>query len=278
MGTPKRDEISYCFVPMRWGFSILLCLCALAMPLAASADDRTSPVSAEDQAKAQQHYQRARELYQSGSYRDAIGELEAARALDPHAKDLVFNLGTVHEKLGRFDEAIQLFRDYMAMDGVTAAERAKAETVIKRIEGAKREAAQGGTPSSTPGTEPTEAPIEKPASPERGRVDTATIAAASVAVVGLGVGTIFGIRALAMRPSDFTTGRDGSYETLKNETDDAHMSAVIADVGFGIGIVGAVAAAYLYFGRTKEPSKIGAPASFAPVRGGGVFLLGGSFR
>src|SRR5690349_16295735 len=92
-----------------------------------------------EQLEAQQHFQRAKDLYQTGAYREAIAELELARTLDPKGKDLVFNLGIVHEKLGKFDEAIALFRQYLAMDNVSAAERAKAENVIKRIEGAKRE-------------------------------------------------------------------------------------------------------------------------------------------
>src|SRR4051794_21009256 len=44
----------------------------------------------EAQAAARDHFQRARELYQTGSYHEAIAELEAALALDPNGQDLVF--------------------------------------------------------------------------------------------------------------------------------------------------------------------------------------------
>src|SRR4051812_17719656 len=48
----------------------------------------TQPVSTEAQTAARSHYQRARELYQAGSYREAIAELELALTLDPNGKDL----------------------------------------------------------------------------------------------------------------------------------------------------------------------------------------------
>jgi tetratricopeptide (TPR) repeat protein len=213
----------------------------------------------EDQLKAQQHFNRAKELYQQGAYREAIAELEIARALDPKAKELVFNLGLLHEKLAKFDEAIAWYQKHLEMD-LTPQERAKTESIIKRIEGAK---AQVPTPTTT--ASPTAPPPQRPP-PERGRVDTATIAAGSVAVVALGVGTYFGINAVASRPNDFVTGRDGSYATLVEKTDDAHTSAIVADVAIGIAVVATIATLYLYFGRTKD-----APVARTPFPFGGSF-------
>lgn len=251
----------------------------------------TNEPKTREQLEAQQHFQRAKDLYQTGAYREAIAELEQARGLDPKAKDLVFNLGIVHEKLGRFDEAITFFRQYMEMETVTAGERAKAETIIKRIEGAKREipvaptATPGGAGTGTAGGA-NEPPPQTPPDTRPGRIDVATITAGSVAIVGLGVGTAFGLLAMANKPSanEFTTGRDGSYDTLKTKADDAHTQAVVADIGFGIGIAAAVVTAYLYFGRTREPKAVEQARAFrvvpsaAPVASGGVMMLGGSFR
>ncbi len=248
-----------------------------------------------EQLEAQQHFQRAKDLYQTGAYREAIAELEQARGLDPKAKDLVFNLGIVHEKLGKFDEAIAFFRQYMEMDGVTGVERAKAENIIKRIEGAKHEvpvarAAGDGATDSRPSR------AEEAGNDRNGRIDAATVTAASVAVVGLGVGVTFGILALSTKPSGFVTGRDGTYDDLQTKTSDAHGKALVADVGFGVGIAAAVVTAYLYFSRSKEAptrairsrSRSGssppAPSltpSFVPSFGagssGGTLLLGGTF-
>ncbi|MDB4934942.1 MAG: TonB-dependent receptor [Labilithrix sp.] len=266
---------------------ILLCATALAVPLPALAQQPSNSLAPEspstepktkEQLEAQQHFQRAKELYAAGSYREAIAELELARGLDPKAKDLVFNLGIVHEKLGKFDEAIAYFRQYMEMDTVGAAERAKAENIIKRIEGAKREVPVAPVPSGSSAAEPPPPPPEETGN---GRIDAATVTAGSVAIVGLGVGAAFGILALSNRPSSFVTGRDGTFDKLQSKNDDAHTQAIVADVGFGIGIAAALVTAYLYFGRSKnpqEPKRAAFVPSASPVPSGGVLMLGGSFR
>jgi tetratricopeptide (TPR) repeat protein len=280
---------------------ILFCATALAVPLPAlaqqpsgqpgqsgqsgqSAPSTLAPESpsnepkTKEQLEAQQHFQRAKDLYQAGAYREAITELEQARGLDPKAKDLVFNLGIVHEKLGKFDEAITFFRQYMEMETVTAAERAKAENIIKRIEGAKREVPVTPVPNGSATTEPAPVPPEETGN---GRIDAATVTAGSIAIVGLGVGTAFGILALSNKPSNFVTGRDGTYDKLLSKNDDAHTQAIVADIGFGVGIAAALVTAYLYFGRSKhapEPKRTGVAASAAPLPSGGVLMLGGSFR
>jgi hypothetical protein len=252
----------------------------LAQAAQAQAAQTAEPQTAE-QARAQQRFQKAKELYAAGSYREAVTELESARALDPKAKDLVFNLGIVHEKLARYDEAITDFRQYMEMDGVTSAEKQKAESIIKRIEGAKREVpttptAAGSSTTQPPNGDGRPADGDTRPPPAHGRVDAATITAASIAVLGLGAGAGFGIAALSTRPNDFVTGRDGTYAELQKKTDDAHTLAVVSDIGFGVGVVSAVVAAYLYFGRTKEPQTTVATPALLP--GGGALLVGGTFR
>jgi tetratricopeptide (TPR) repeat protein len=262
---------------------------AVGQPKASPTDRPAAESSANEpktreQLEAQQHFQRAKDLYQAGSYREAIAALEQARSLDPKAKDLVFNLGIVHEKLARFDEAIVFFRQYLAMEGVTAAERAKAETIIKRIEGAKRELPDATAPGPAARRITIDPPPPPPPAPRAGRLDAATVTAGSIAVVGLGVGTAFGLLALANRPgADFTTGRDGSYDALKAKASDAHTQAVVADVGFGVGLVAAVATAYLYFGRPREARSARTPPGGlrvvpAAVASGGVLLVGGAFQ
>lgn len=284
----------------RFPLAVLASL-AIGVPLPAIAQSRppaVDPPSAptepktKEQLEAQQHFQRAKELYAAGSYREAIAELEAARGLDPKAKDLVFNLGIVHEKLGKFDEAITFFRQYQEMEGVTANEKSKADTIIKRIEGAKREVPV--TPTATPSASTTTTPpAETPRDQPRGRIDAATITAGSVAILGLGLGATFGILALSGKPGDgtFVTGRDGTYTDLQDKADSAHTKAVIADISLVIGVLAAGATAYLYFGRTKDPADAGSstPAqakntawlrlpSPAPVNGGAAVVWGGTFR
>ena len=51
------------------------------------------------------------------------------------------------------------------------------------------------------------------------------------------------------------TGKDGTYAEFEKRNDDAHTSAIIADVALGVGVVAALATVWLYFGRTKTPDR-----------------------
>ena len=75
----------------------LLGVCALAAAALAATPAYADRPTKEAQSDAQVHFKRAKEMYQAGSYKDAIVELEEARKLDPEARDLVFNLGVVSE-------------------------------------------------------------------------------------------------------------------------------------------------------------------------------------
>lgn len=247
----------------RWR-RLLLLLAALSIAVPAVAQPRAD-ASTEDQRKAQEHFTKARDLYQTGNYREAIHELEVARGLDPKARDLVMNLAIVSEKLGKYDDALAYFKTFLEMDGVTAAERSKAEANMKRIEGAKqRDAARHPPPpasgSAAPPPRPTASTPPPPSSsappkdPPKGRVDGATIAAGALAGAGIAAGATFGVLALTTRPSDFVTGRDGTYADLQSKTDTAHTFAIVADIALGVGLVAAVATVYLYFGRTRDAS------------------------
>lgn len=266
-----------------WALVTCLALAAATLPSAAHAQGGTAQPAAaiptDEQRKAQEHFQRAKELYGSGKYGEAIAELEVARRLDPKARDLVMNLGIVYEKLGKYDEAIQELRAFLDMDGVTPPERAKAEGMIRRIEGAKR-AAPTPAPTEPKSTQPPTEKKEEPKEPANGRIDALTIGAASLSVVGLALGTGLGIYALSARPSEgFVTGRDGTYAQLEEQANNAHTVAIVADVSLIVGALAGGAAAWLYFGRPAVPAASGeaAKVSVRPsvsAAGGGLLLRG----
>jgi tetratricopeptide (TPR) repeat protein len=265
-------------------WALVACIGAMATsvgaPRAAWADE-TSPANV---AAARRHFERARAYYAQGSYREAIGELEAAHTLDPNAKDLVFNLGVVHEKLGDIDDALKYFHRYEQMD-LTDQERAKADAYLKRLEGARHEVEKPPEPAPPPQPPPPQPPPPPPP-PEHGRVDALTITAAGLAVVGFGVGTYFGLRALSERPkAGSITSSEDTYADLQTQANKSHNAAIVADVSFATGIVATGLAAYLYFGRTR-PSGDGGKTGDSPgqvvlygtaVPGGGALVLGGRF-
>jgi tetratricopeptide (TPR) repeat protein len=266
-----------------------LCAWALVACIGASATsvgtprtawaDETSPANV---AAARRHFERARAYYAQGSYREAIGELEAAHTLDPNAKDLVFNLGVVHEKLGDIDDALKWFRLYTTMN-LTPSERERADAYVHRLEGAKKEL-EDKQAAAQSGTTPTPVPPPPPPPKERtapGRIDGLTIGAASVSVASLVFGIVMGVKAEEDRPpSPYITGRNGTtYSDLADAQANAHQEAVLADVGFAVAAGAAAATAILFFTRSHvvSPTKGSTSVSAAPVAGGGAFFVQGSF-
>jgi tetratricopeptide (TPR) repeat protein len=264
--------------------SLLACLLTPAGRALAAGDAGAEAPLAPNVAAARRHYDKARADYAQGAYHEAVTELEAARSLDPTAKDLVFNLAVVHEKLGDIDDALRWLKLYGAMN-ITPQESDRAEAYVRRLEGAKTQvdkSKQQRAPEQAPAPA---APAEPSTPPSRPRFDTGTIAAAGVAAGGLVVGIVMGVKALADQPSgDFVTGRDGTYADLAHQAEVAHGEAVAADVGFGVAVVAGITAAYLYLSRSRArpaaPGTTGAPPALAvqpvPLAGGGAgFLLVG---
>ena len=157
--SPLLPPVAACVVCVVLGAS----LAALARPALADAPPATTAANA---AAARRHFDKARAFYEQGQYREAIGELDTAHALDPSAKDLVFNLGVVHEKLGDIDDALRWFRLYAGMN-LTPQESDRAEAYVRRLQGARREvegthkgtapatATATSTSTSTPTSTPT---------------------------------------------------------------------------------------------------------------------------
>lgn len=122
---------------------ILITSVMLATPLApARAQSGTSAETseaapAEKRARAIELFQRSRELYREGRFREAADLLEEAYALDP-APTLLYNLARALESDGDFEGAVEAYRDYIAADP-TADDRPAIERRIQNIEAQIRE-------------------------------------------------------------------------------------------------------------------------------------------
>jgi tetratricopeptide (TPR) repeat protein len=276
--------------------ALIACVTAAASPRAVLAQE----TGGANVAAARRHFKNASARYAEGAYREAITELEAAHALDPSAKDLVFNLGVVHEKLADIDEALRWFRLFTTLE-LTDRERERADAYIRRLEGAKATSAParsfppspaGPQPSAPPSfapppsSPPPSAVPEAPSfptvpTPAAGRIDAATLTAAGAAGAGLLFGVVMGVKAKQDRPSGFVTGRDGSLADLVDRSAAAHREAVLADVGFAAALVGGVAAAYLYFSRPRvaPPPRVTGSTTLSalPLASGGAIFVRGFF-
>ena len=161
---------------------VALCLaCATGSPRTARAEDDAP-------AAAIAHYNRAREHYQAGQYRQAVAELERALKLDPSSPNLVYNVARVYELLGEIERAIEYYSSYEKMlPKREREERERVQAVLQRLRGARQEVER---PLDDP-TDP-QKPVRRPDEPalERGVADTAfwsTAGLGAAALIGGGV-------------------------------------------------------------------------------------------
>jgi tetratricopeptide (TPR) repeat protein len=227
------------------------------------------PGSKEAKRLAKQHFENALKLYRSGQYRDAIVELDHAIELDPDAKDLHYNRGLVHEKLGEIDLAIISFRRFTELE-TDPKELERVIQIIHRLEGAKQNVKTDEPVAPPPPTEtPKSAAVvvverDKPqpvqAEKRKGRLDAWVYVTGGAAIVALGVGTYYGVQALRTQPSsNDATGPDHTVYGLQDQQRRAHDYAITADIAIGVGIALGGAAALLYFTRDAKPkTQVGA--------------------
>ena len=217
------------------------------------------PTTQAREAQAKRLHDEARALYDDGEYRKAIAKLEQALELDPEGKELVYNLGLIHEKLAEPEEAERWFRRYLEMEPDTAL-RERTQRALKRIEGVKRDraAARASAAASLPAATappPAPAPAPAPAPPSSTRpVGHWVWISGGVAVSALIVGNAFAISAVSKSPGDDArTGNGVGVADLQADADSAHSRAVIADVSFVVALLAGAASAYLYLSTPPVP-------------------------
>ncbi len=212
-----------------------------------SADRSVSDASAlPEQAAAREHFEHALSLYRTGKYHQAVAELQAALASDPSGKDLVYNLALVQEKLGDFDGAIASLERFQGMEK-DPAELERATQTIERLKGARAELSSAPVPVVEA---PAHAPCPVPRA--RGKLDQWVFGTGGAAVASLLVGTIFGVRALALDPRGESTGPGTSFSDLHDRASRAHTAAIVADIAFSTSLIAGAATAALYFGRYAD--------------------------
>jgi tetratricopeptide (TPR) repeat protein len=193
---------------------------------------------------AREHFERALELYRAGRYAEALARLESAAELDPNGKDLFFNLSLVHEKLGQLPQAIaalQRFRELEPDEG----ERDRARVTIERLRGAEA-AARARRPE--PICPPAPGPLPPPSRPTAVLLGTA-----SLAVVSLIVGAVFGAKALSDDIGQTGTSASLSLGQLRERGRRAEREALVADVAFAVSAASAGTFAGIWLLSPAEP-------------------------
>jgi tetratricopeptide (TPR) repeat protein len=240
---------------VRIGAALALVLVA-GSALADGAPVATPPaVSPEQEAREKQAmalHDEARELHASGRYRAAITRLEAALALDPQGKELVYNLALIHERLGEVDPAVRYYRRYLEM-ATEPREREKIEGVLRRLEGAKPDLVVARGAESPP-------PAGASASGGSRSFGPWVVVTGALGAMGLFTGVVLGISALARSPgASAMTGPGVTADDLLADARAAHRQAVGADIALLVGLAASGAAVGLYYGSRPAPAAAPAP-------------------
>lgn len=207
-----------------------ICLCLISHT--ALADDTL--------AAARAHLNAGIAYYDEARYDEAVREMEAAYRLRPVA-ELQYNLAECYERLGRFDDAVQAYKKYLA--GAPGA-----------VDGGSVEARIANLEKRAPAT-PRERVVFKtivvyrdaPPPPGRG----ARWAAWGVGALGAG-GLAAGIACAVLAANAYSQEKTGANTSMpgpfdaKNEDRGQTMTA-ISGVGFGVAVLGAAGATALYF-------------------------------
>lgn len=88
----------------------------------------------------EEHYERAKQLFQRGRYDECVEELKGAYAIQPNP-ELLLNLGHALRKLGRHEEALRDYRRYQERATDPGAKR-KAERHILEVQDELRRQAE----------------------------------------------------------------------------------------------------------------------------------------
>jgi tetratricopeptide (TPR) repeat protein len=198
-----------------------------------------------------EHYNRGREHYQAGRYREALVELEAALTTDPRSPNLVYNVARVHELLGQLDAASQFYQRYRDMlPQNETEERERVDAILLRLEGAQE---QVGPIAAPPADEWREREPDPPTRMKRGVADAAFWTMATMGAAALLTSAATGALALKEEKDarDFVVGADGTAEDLSKSYRRADRLALSSDATLVIGTTFAVTSILLYMLREK---------------------------
>jgi len=249
------------------GLSVGLSIMASAM---ASATRATAEPRALAAAGSEDREAKARELFALGRYEEALAIYGKLYADSPHPTYLR-NIGRCYQNLRRPYNAISSFEDYLRQSpNLPADQRHLVEGYIREMRELKAKQAASAAPpagdappaaskprpaqvslATAPGPE---ADVPHPAGADQGNPKrTAAFAVGAAAVVALGVGAFFGVRAISKGNAvDAHCPGDACDMTGLTLDHDARTAARIADVALGAGIVAGAVATYLFITSRVE--------------------------
>lgn len=271
------------------GCSLALAPAAFALPSAPG-----KKVSRKDDARARKLFVKGDRAYADGRYEDAAKAFEKAYELSGRSS-LLFNLGNAYERLHRYQDAAEALDRYLP-----DAKPKEQYAIEKRIQDLKHRAKEQQKQKQQEAQAQKEKEQQQAAPPEKKPKPPPPGAGGSTPTTGwvllgtggaaLVVGGVFGALALSARHDE-----NASCKTVGGSrycTTDASSAisrdkdySLIADIGFGVGVVAAGVGAYLVLGSHHGKEDTGSRASSRftgalgarPLPGGGELDVVGLF-
>jgi tetratricopeptide (TPR) repeat protein len=248
---------------------LLAALLVLPVPARAQRAGAAAPRNARELIK------QAEKLFEQKKYLEAAEALAKANELSPDSR-LIYNMARAYDQAGQVKEAISYYEQYMT-EGDDAQLRKRARSSIDRLRlQQEREAAataeaeaerkrlheEAQAAEARMRQERETARLAEEANQQRltaayqdslaarRRMQVTSFALGGVAVVGAGLGTVFGLQARSAR-ADFDAATTLDAKVAARDT--TRSKALVADIGFGVGLVSAVAAVLLYPKNVTPP-------------------------
>jgi tetratricopeptide (TPR) repeat protein len=240
------------FKSTHWTPAACALMAALAVVRPALAEDNGDAAGASDVQLAEQRAAQAFEAYQNKEYSTSVALYLEAFKSAPSA-DLLYNIARIYDaKLGDRQLAITFYRKYIADPGAVAERIKRANERL--VELREAEAAAG---SDRPLREPRAAAPSRDSASRSSTANQVGIVLGVAGLVGVGVGTGFGLAAMSKANTAKDTCSGNACTTQKgiDAAHDASSSATISTVGFVAGGALLATGVILYFwGGGKKQS------------------------
>ena len=218
----------------------------------------------------------ARALFKQAEVHFSLGEFAHALKLYKEAyrtrqlPEFLFNIGQCQRHLGNCKDAMFHYRQFL-LHQPSAPERKQVNELILECE-AKRAAEEV---THHPTSQPTSLPNKHPATTAPRRISRTWF--------WVGVGVSGGLLATSLVTGLLAVDRNSTYndpgttvDRRRELKDQGEALEITAWTTLGVGVAAAGATAALYW-LTRPAPREARTVSFAPLRGGGVFSLQGSF-
>lgn len=248
----------------------LVCLLAAALSLPRTVD--AQPLTDDDRAR--MHFEAGRLHFHDGAYDRALVEFQSAYDLS-HRPALLVNLANANERLANYAAAMQNLREYLTVVP-DAPDRDQLERRIANLERLESERLARAAEAAR-ATQTSTAPAESDET-ERSRSLVGPIVAFGVGGAGFLTLAIAGPLALA-KDKQLADGCGATESCSSSDVAPANRRALVADIGLGIGVAGAVVGTILFFtGRSGDDDADTASITATPFVQRGAVGMGAEVR